>query len=68
MFEVLSEQRKAHRNIPDIPPYTNYTMTKIKTSAENKCWQGCAERGTQLHYWWDGKPDLVLGEGKGLKP
>jgi hypothetical protein len=28
-------------------------MTKIKNSGESSCWQGCGERGTLLHCWWD---------------
>jgi hypothetical protein len=30
-------------------------MTKIKNSSDNPCWQGCGERGTLLHCWWDFK-------------
>jgi hypothetical protein len=30
-------------------------MTKIKISGDRRCWQGCGERGTLLHCWWDGK-------------
>ena len=27
----------------------------IKKSANNKCWRGCGEMGTLLHYWWECK-------------
>jgi hypothetical protein len=30
-------------------------MAKIKTSGDNTCWRGCAERGILLHCWWDCK-------------
>jgi hypothetical protein len=30
-------------------------MVKIKDSGDIKCWQGCGERGTLLHCWWDCK-------------
>jgi hypothetical protein len=28
-------------------------VTKIKNSGDSRCWQGCGERGTLLHCWWD---------------
>ena len=30
-------------------------MAKIKKSGDSRCWQGCGERGTLLHCWWDCK-------------
>ena len=30
-------------------------MAKIKNSGDSRCWQGCVERGTLLHFWWDCK-------------
>jgi hypothetical protein len=30
-------------------------MAKIKNSGHSRCWQGCGERGTLLHCWWDCK-------------
>jgi hypothetical protein len=30
-------------------------MAQIKNSGYCRCWQGCRERGTLLHCWWDCK-------------
>ena len=30
-------------------------MGIIRKSANNKCWRGCGENGTLLHYWWECK-------------
>ena len=30
-------------------------MAFIKKSTNNKCWRGCAEKGTLLHSWWECK-------------
>ena len=27
-------------------------MVAFKKSINNKCWNGCREKGTLLHYWW----------------
>ena len=32
--------------------FTPVRMPKIKNSGDSRCWQGCGERGTLLHYWW----------------
>ena len=34
---------------------TPVTMAKINNSGNNTCWQGCRERGTLLHCWWECK-------------
>jgi hypothetical protein len=36
--------------------FTPVRMAKIKNSGDSRCWQGCGERGTLLHCWWDCKP------------
>ena len=30
-------------------------MVIIKKSTNKKCWRRCGEKGTLLHYWWEGK-------------
>ena len=32
---------------------TPIRMTKIKTLGDSTCWQGCEERETPLHCWWN---------------
>ena len=34
---------------------TPVRMAKMKNSGDNRCWQGCGERGRFLHCWWDCK-------------
>ena len=34
---------------------TPVRMAKIKNSGDSRCWRGCGERGTLLHFCWDYK-------------
>jgi len=34
---------------------TPIRMAKIKTSKDSTFWNGCEERGTPLHCWWECK-------------
>ena len=35
--------------------YTPIRKAAIQKSTSNKCWRGCGEKSTLLHYWWECK-------------
>jgi hypothetical protein len=34
---------------------TPVRITIIKNTTNNMCWQGCGEKGTLVHFWWECK-------------
>jgi len=44
---------------------TPLSMAKNKNSGDDRCWQGCGERGTLLHCYLDSKPVQLLWKSVG---
>ena len=54
MLNITNHQGKANQNHNEyhlIP----VRMTFVKKTTYNKCWQGCEEKGTLVHCWWECK-------------
>jgi hypothetical protein len=51
MFTISSHKGNANKN------HTRFHLTPIriaiiKNTTNNRCWQGCVEKGTLIHCWW----------------
>ena len=55
MFNITHYQRKANQKITMRYYLMPVRMAAIQKSTSNKCWRGCAEKGTLLHFWWECK-------------
>ena len=51
MLNVTSYQENANQNQNEISHHTCQNGI-IKKTTNNKCWPGCGEKGTLMHYWW----------------
>jgi hypothetical protein len=52
MLTIPGHKGNANRNHTNIlPPVRIATIKNIN----NKCWQGCREKGTLTHFWWECK-------------
>ena len=43
---------------------TSVRMAKIKNLGDSRCWWGCGERGTLLHYWYNHSGNQFGGYSK----
>ena len=58
MLNIINHQRNANQN-PMRCHFTPVRMALIKKTTNNRCWQGCGERGILVHCWGEcklGKP------------
>ena len=54
MLSIAHYSRNANQNYSEISSHTSQ-MAIIKMSTHNKCWRGCGEKGSLLHWWWECK-------------
>ena len=61
MFNITNHQIIASQSHNEVPLHP-VRMAITKKSKNNRCWQGCGEKGTLLHCWWECKLVQPLGK------
>jgi hypothetical protein len=47
---------------------TSIKITFIKNTMNNKWWQGCGEKGTLIHCWWECKKCGIYTQWNFIQP
>ena len=49
----IADQGNANQNCDEISLHNRMVLSK--RTRDNKCWQGCREKGILVHCWWEYK-------------
>ena len=60
--DITNNQGNANHNLNELSPLTNVRAAIIKKTRDNKFWQECVEKGTQVYCWQKGKLGQPLWE------
>lgn len=52
MLSITNHQGNANQTVVRYP-LIPVRMASIKKTKNNKCWQGCGEKGALMHCWWN---------------
>ena len=55
MLHITDHQGNENQNHQEIPPHTWQNVVKINNTRNNRSRQGCRERATLGHCWWECK-------------